>query len=39
MAMPAWAFLGAADRVVPPGEPERMVAALREAGGEARLTI
>jgi pimeloyl-ACP methyl ester carboxylesterase len=37
--VPTWAFHGAEDRIVPPTESERMVAALREAGGEARLTI
>jgi pimeloyl-ACP methyl ester carboxylesterase len=37
--VPTWAFHGADDRVVPPEESERMVAALEEAGGDARLTV
>jgi predicted esterase len=37
--VPTWAFHGADDRFVPPEESERMIAALKEAGGEARLTI
>jgi Dienelactone hydrolase family len=37
--VPTWAFHGAEDRIVPPQESERMVAALKEAGGDARLTV
>ncbi len=37
--VPTWAFHGGADRIVPPSESERMVEAIRSAGGEARLTI
>jgi dienelactone hydrolase/uncharacterized membrane protein HdeD (DUF308 family) len=37
--IPTWAFHGADDRIVPPEQSERMVAALNEAGGDARLTL
>ncbi len=37
--VPTWAFHGGADRIVPPSESERMIEAIRSAGGEARLTI
>lgn len=37
--MPIWAFHGALDDVVPPRESETMVAAVRESGGNPRLTI
>ncbi len=38
-SVPAWAFHGAEDTVVPPEESRRMIAALERAGGEARLTV
>ena len=38
-ATPVWAFHGAIDDVVPVAETEKMVAALREAGGTPRVTI
>ncbi len=37
--MPVWAFHGARDKVVLPRESEDMVAALKNAGGNAKLTI
>jgi predicted peptidase len=37
--VPTWAFHGAEDRVVPPEQSRRMVAAVQEAGGDARLTM
>jgi predicted peptidase len=37
--MPIWAFHGAKDTVVPLSESERMVEAVKAAGGEARLTV
>jgi dienelactone hydrolase len=37
--VPTWAFHGADDRVVPPEKSERMIAALKKAGGDARLTV
>jgi predicted peptidase len=37
--VPIWAFHGAKDPVVPVAESERMVAAVKRAGGEAKLTI
>ena len=37
--MPVWAFHGALDQVVPVGQSERMVAAVNEAAGMARLTV
>src|SRR6202034_4823602 len=37
--IPTWAFHGADDRVVPPEQSERMIAALKEAGGDVRLTV
>jgi acetyl esterase/lipase len=37
--VPTWAFHGADDRVVPVNQSERMIAALKEAGGDARLTV
>jgi predicted peptidase len=38
-SVPAWAFHGADDRVVPLEQSERMIAALKQAGGDARLTV
>jgi predicted peptidase len=38
-SMPVWAFHGAVDDVVPVAETETMIAALREAGSSARVTI
>jgi predicted peptidase len=38
-SVPAWAFHGAKDDVVPVSEGEAMVRALERAGGEARLTV
>ncbi len=37
--VPTWAFHGAADRVVPLEQSERMIAALKQAGGDAQLTV
>jgi dienelactone hydrolase len=37
--VPTWAFHGADDGIVPPDESERMIAALKRAGGDARLTV
>jgi hypothetical protein len=37
--VPTWAYHGADDRIVPVEKSERMIAALREAGGDARLTV
>ena len=37
--LPVWAFHGAKDQVVPVSESERMVAAVQECGGDARLTV
>jgi predicted peptidase len=37
--VPTWAFHGADDKVVPPEESRKMVAAIQHAGGDARLTI
>ena len=38
--LPVWAFHGAKDRVVPPGESERLVNALKAAGlAEVRFTL
>lgn len=37
--VPVWAFHGALDGTVPPSESERMVGAIQECGGDARLTI
>jgi len=37
--VPVWAFHGADDEVVPLYESERMVTAVNEAGGRARLTV
>ena len=37
--LPTWVFHGADDAVVPPEESEKMVRALREAGGHAKLTV
>jgi len=34
--IPVWAFHGANDKIVPPGETEKMVKALRKAGGRVR---
>jgi predicted esterase len=37
--VPTWAFHGADDRIVPLEQSERMIAALKAAGGDARLTV
>ncbi len=37
--VPIWAFHGARDRVVPLKRSQEMVQAVRQAGGEARLTV
>jgi len=37
--LPVWAFHGAKDRVVPPERSQEMVDALKEQGGDVRLTI
>ncbi len=37
--VPVWAFHGALDQVIPPENDENMVKAIRQLGGEARLTI
>lgn len=37
--VPMWIFHGEADAVVPPEESKRVAAAMKEAGGEARLTL
>lgn len=37
--MPIWAFHGEDDKTVPPGRSEEMVKAVKEAGGDATLTI
>ena len=37
--VPVWAFHGAKDTVVPLGESEKMVAALRACGGNVRFTV
>ena len=37
--LPTWVFHGADDEVVPPEESEKIVQALREAGGKAKLTV
>jgi predicted peptidase len=37
--MPVWAFHGALDEVVPPGESQRLVDALRAEGAEVRFTL
>jgi pimeloyl-ACP methyl ester carboxylesterase len=37
--VPTWAFHGAEDHVVPPERSERMIEALKKAGGDARLTV
>lgn len=37
--VPVWAFHGAQDPVVPLSESEKMVNALRECGGDVRLTV
>ena len=37
--VPIWAFHGDADTLVPPEESIRMVEAVRQAGGDARLTL
>ena len=34
--IPVWAFHGENDKIVPPVETEKMVAALRKVGGRAR---
>ena len=38
-SVPIWAFHGAEDGVVPPGESEKMVKALRAVGGHVKLTV
>ena len=38
-SVPTWAFHGADDRIVPVEQSERMIAALKKAGGNAMLTI
>ncbi|GAB4155291.1 MAG: hypothetical protein Tsb009_32080 [Planctomycetaceae bacterium] len=38
-SVPIWAFHGERDRAVKPSESKEMVAAIRKAGGKARLTI
>jgi predicted peptidase len=38
-AVPVWAFHGESDKVVPVAESERMVDAIRKAGGEPKLTV
>jgi predicted peptidase len=37
--LPVWAFHGARDTVVPLSESQRMVDSIRDAGGDARLTV
>ncbi|HOW72919.1 MAG TPA: prolyl oligopeptidase family serine peptidase [Phycisphaerae bacterium] len=37
--VPVWAFHGDQDEVVPPYESQRMVEAVQQAGGNARLTV
>jgi predicted peptidase len=37
--LPVWVFHGARDATVEPEESQRMVAALRKAGGDVRLTV
>jgi predicted peptidase len=37
--LPTWAFHGADDHIVPLEQSERMIAALKKAGGDARLTV
>jgi pimeloyl-ACP methyl ester carboxylesterase len=37
--VPTWAFHGAEDRIVPPEESQRMVVAMKDAGGFAQLTV
>ncbi len=37
--VPIWAFAGATDAVVPPRETEKMVEAVRAAGGHPKLTV
>jgi predicted esterase len=37
--IPVWAFHGADDPTVPVGESQRMVDALRSAGGQAKFTV
>jgi predicted esterase len=37
--VPTWAFHGADDQIVPVERSERMIAALKAVGGEARLTV
>jgi pimeloyl-ACP methyl ester carboxylesterase len=38
-SVPTWAFHGADDRIVPVEQSERMIAALKKVGGDARLTV
>ena len=38
-SVPVWAFHGAADTTVPPMMSESMVQALKDAGGDAKLTL
>jgi len=37
--VPVWAFHGGKDGVVPPVTSERMVAAMKKAGGEVKITV
>lgn len=37
--IPVWAFVGSADTIVPPDSSMEFVAALKEAGGNAGITI
>ena len=37
--VPVWAFHGAKDPVVPLSESEKMVDAVKRAGGDAKLTV
>ncbi len=37
--MPIWAFHGAKDDIVPLSESEAMVAAVKAAGGDVRLSV
>lgn len=37
--IPVWAFVGSADTIVPPDSSMEFVAALKEAGGDAEITV
>ncbi len=39
VGLPVWAFHGVQDSIIPAAQSEELVAALRAAGGEARLTL